>query len=212
MKTSLFICIVGLSVPGAWGVAVPSARGESHGGVSIGYRSPQGFAEISVGRERYYTRRGVFYRRGPRGYVVVRAPRGAVVRVLPPVYTRIYAGGAWYYRSGNVYYSAVPGGYAVVDAPVTVAQAAPPPPVAVSGDYQSVRVGDAEYLCKDGQFFRRSDDGLVWVEPPLGAITDALPADAQSIWYQRVEYFESDDVYFMKTPRGYQVVTAPWKK
>jgi hypothetical protein len=79
---------------------------------------PQGYAEVRVGQERYYTQHGVFYQRGPRGYVVVRAPRGAILRSLPPHYARIQVGSATYCRYGDVYYQPVRAGYRVVDAPV----------------------------------------------------------------------------------------------
>jgi hypothetical protein len=117
-------------------------------------------------------------------------------------------GSTLYYRYGDVYYQPVPDGYVVVDAPP--AQSVPPPRPAE--DYQSVWVGNQEYLFKDGQFFSKTPDGMVWVAAPLGAVTRDLPSDARSVWYQNVEYFESDEVYFRKTPSGYEVVTAPWKK
>jgi hypothetical protein len=43
-------------------------------------------------------------------------------------------------------------------------------------------------------------------------VTHSLPADAQSVWYQSVEYFETGGAYFQKTPEGYRVVPQPWKK
>lgn len=204
--TSLLLGVLGL------GLTAPGARADGHVGVSVGFRLPHGFAEISVGPDRYYVHRGVYYRRGPHGYVVVRAPRGAVIRALPPHPVRIYVGGSWYYRCGDVYYTTVPGGYTVVEPPVTVVQSAPPPAPEPAAPPQTIRVGGVDYVFKDGQFFQPTDDGLVWVEPPLGAVTKTLPADAQSVWYQQVEYFECDDVYFQKTPDGYKVIVAPWKK
>ena len=50
------------------------------------------------------------------------------------------------------------------------------------------------------------------MEAPYGAISRTLPSEATSVWYQENEYFQSDNVYFRKTPDGYKVVTAPWKK
>ena len=188
--------------------AGPTLHAEVNVGVSLGVRLPRGYAEVRVGRDRFYTQRGVFYQRGPHGYVVVRAPRGAILRSLPPHYTRIYVGTTVYYRYGDVYYQPVRDGFIVVDQPVVESL----PPVRPVEEYQSVWVGPAEYLFKDGQFFTKTPDGMVWVEAPAGAVTQHLPADAQSVWHQGVEYFESDDVYFRKTPGGYQVVTAPWKK
>jgi hypothetical protein len=151
--------------------------------------------------------RGVFYRRGPSGRVVVSAPRGAIVRELPPHYVRIYAGDVVYFRYGDVYYRQVPQGYVVVEPPTV--QMPPPMPAEQS---QSVWVGPTEFVFKDGQFFRKTPEGLVWTEAPLGAVTKVLPIDATSIWHQDIEYFECEGVFFRKTPEGYRVVTAPWKK
>lgn len=176
-------------------------------GVDLGFELPRGHVRVSVGSERYYEHRGVFYQRGPRGYKVVSAPRGAYVRHLPPYYTRLYVRGVVYYRSGAVYYRAERDGYVIVDAPVEEAKA---PPLRAPEAYQSVWLEDTEYLFKNGQFFRRTSDGLVWVEAPLGALTKELPTDAVGIWYEDVEYFECDEVYFRKTPEGYKVVPAPW--
>lgn len=186
----------------------PSADAEVHVGVSVGVGLPRGYTEVRVGHDRYYTQRGVFYQRGPRGYVVVRPPRGAIIRALPPHYTRIYVGSSVYYRYGDVYYQQAPNGYVVVDAP-SAPSLPPPKPVE---EYQSVWVGKQEYLFKDGQFFTKTPDGMVWTAAPLGAVTRDLPADSHSVWYQNQEYFESDEVYFQKTPDGYEVVSAPWKK
>ena len=189
--------------------AVPSSLpADVRVGVSLGFELPHGYAEVRVGHDHYYTHRGVFYQHGPHGYVVVRAPRGAILRTLPPYCTRIYVGSAVYYRYGDVYYQPSRDGYVVVDAPVAEAL----PPVRPVEEYQSVWVGKEEFLFKNGQFFQKTPDGMVWVPAPLGAITRLLPADAQSVWHQGVEYFESGDVYFRKTPDGYEVVTAPWKK
>jgi hypothetical protein len=188
--------------------AAPVLRADVRVGVSVGVALPHGYAEVRVGPNHYYEHRGVFYQHGPRGYVVVGAPRGAVLRTLPPHCSRIYVGTSVYYRYGGVYYQSVRDGYVVVEQPK--AESLPPPRPAE--DYQSVWVGQSEYLFKDGQFFSKTPDGMVWVEAPLGALTKTLPSDAQSVWYQGVEYFDSDEVYFRKTPDGYQVVTAPWKK
>ena len=184
-------------------------RADSHVavGLSIGVALPHGYVDVVVGRDHFYSHRGVFYRRGPRGFVVVRAPRGAILRGLPPHCARIYVNNVIYYRYGDVYYQAVPQGYMVVDPPA----AAPAPPAPPAAEYQSVWVGNTEYLFKDGQFFLRTQDGLAWTEAPVGAVTPTLPTDATSVWYQDNEYFECDDVYFRKTPQGYKVVPKPWK-
>lgn len=218
LRSSIFRSLA-LAVAGAGALAGSATmRADPHVnvGVSIGVPMPRGYAEVRVGRDQFYYHRGTFYRPGPRGgYYVVRAPHGAIVRELPPRCSRVYVGGIWYWRYDDIYYRAVPEGYIVVDSPVVVTSAtatvAPTPPPAPVVE-QTVWVGDVEYVFKDGQFFRRTAEGLVWTEPPLGALTKTLPADATSVWYQGVEYYECDDVYFHKTPSGYEVVKAPWKK
>ena len=214
-----------IALAGASAITAIDSRAESHVGVdlSVGIPLPHGYAEVNVGHDHYYYHRGTFYRPGRHGYYVVRAPRGCIVRELPSRYARVYLGGALYYRYDDVYYQPCPDGYVVVDPPVTVvnvpAPAAVVAPVAATpgqpakeNDYQSVWVGDVEYQFHDGQFFKKTADGLVWAEAPLGALTKVLPADARSVWYQDIEYFECDEVYFRKTPDGYKVIEAPWKK
>jgi hypothetical protein len=211
MKTApRFLRILLLAAAGAAAFATSEVRADSRVGVgfSLGIPLPHGYLDVVVGREHYYSYRGTFYRRGPHGLMVVRAPRGARLRELPPHCARVYVGNVVYYRYGDVFYQPVRNGYVVVDAPTVVNLPPPPPPAA---EYQSVWVGSAEYLFKDGQFFQQTPEGLIWMEAPVGAITKTLPVDATSVWYQEVEYFECDNVYFRKTPEGYRVVTKPWK-
>ena len=83
----------------------------------------------------YYYSGGVWY--APRGpsYVVVAAPVGVFVPVLPVYYTTLWVGGAPYYYANDTYYSWSPAqnGYEVVDPPNGQADApdaqpqAPPP-------------------------------------------------------------------------------------
>lgn len=71
-------------------------------------------------------------------------------------------------------------------------------------------IGDAELLFKNGQFFERTSEGLVWVEAPIEAVVSALPSDAVVVWYEDDEYFDSDGTYFRRAPNGFKVVDAPW--
>lgn len=52
----------------------------------------------------YYVVDGLFYRPGPGGYVLVRAPVGAVVHRLPPHVRVVRVRGKSTYRVGGVYY------------------------------------------------------------------------------------------------------------
>jgi len=211
MKTApRFFRILFLAAAGAAATATSTLRADSHVdiGLSVGIPLPHGYVDVVVGRDHFYSYRGTFYQRGPHGLMVVRAPRGAIIHELPPHCARIYVGNVVYYRYGDVFYQPMRHGYVVVDAP-TVVNLPPPPPPAV--EYQSVWAGSAEFFFKDGQFFQRTPEGMVWMPAPVGAIAKTLPVDVTSVWYQEVEYFECDNVYFRKTPEGYKVVTKPWK-
>jgi Family of unknown function (DUF6515) len=72
-----------------------------------------------VGGGRYYYSGGVWYApRGP-GFVVVGAPIGFFVPVLPPFYTTLWFGGVPYYYANDTYYTWDPSqnGYEVVAPP-----------------------------------------------------------------------------------------------
>lgn len=89
---------------------------------------PPGHGPFRVGREEYFHHRGVYYRHGPRGFVVVGAPIGAVIVGLPIGFTTVIAAGTPYYYYSGVYYRQVPAGYVVVEPPPQVVIAPAPPP------------------------------------------------------------------------------------
>lgn len=80
---------------------------------------PRSHVTINVGRDSYRYNRGVFYRHDHRGYVVVRAPIGARVRVLPPGYISFTLGINRYFYVNSAYYLWEPRTreYLVVNAP-----------------------------------------------------------------------------------------------
>lgn len=92
-------------------------------------RLPKGYGSVRVGRDEYYHHGGVYYRRGPGGFVVVGAPIGAVILGLPVGFSTVIVAGAPYYYYGGVYYRQVPTGYMVVEPPPQVV-IAPAPPLA----------------------------------------------------------------------------------
>jgi len=74
---------------------------------------------VNRGGGRFFYSGGVWYApRGP-GFVVVGAPVGAFVPVLPPFYTTVWAGGVPFYYANDTYYlwNAAQSGYEVVDPP-----------------------------------------------------------------------------------------------
>ncbi len=95
-------------------------------------KPPVGYKTIRRGGARYFYHRGIYYRKGPSGFVVVRAPIGAVVPALAVGFITSLVGGLTYYYYGGVYYQKAPSGYVVVKAP-SAAVVVEEPPVVVSG-------------------------------------------------------------------------------
>ncbi len=211
MKTKLILAITSIAVaPVVTESAKNDPRVEVRG--SIGLRLPNGAVSISVGNSRYHYHRGTYYKKGTRGYVVATPPRGAVIRELPRGHTRIVVAGTVYYRYRGAYYRREPHGFIVVEAPIVAQEKTITPIIEADplSDYESVWMDGRELLFRDGQFFEKTPEGIVWIEAPIGAITPEIPSDAVSVWYEEIEYFDSDGVYFRKTPEGYRVVAAPW--
>ena len=118
--------------------AEPRGRQGNHDYPSQGkvYRdiSPQ-HQTAKAGKERYYFHKGVYYRHDPKGYRVVRPPRGTTVHRLPSGFETLVVAGITYFLLAGIYYRSAPTGYVVVDAPVTPA---PAPTSTVNGDVVAV--------------------------------------------------------------------------
>lgn len=73
----------------------------------------------------YFLHNGFFYRSSPRGYIVVGAPIGFQVQVLPAGFRRIVSGPHVYFYAHGTYYTYHPGRnhYEVIPASVVLAQA-----------------------------------------------------------------------------------------
>lgn len=77
--------------------------------------------------KRYFFHNGVFYKRVPGGFVVVKPPVGIII-VRPRVrFKTIWIGGVLYYYYGGIFYRRVPGGFIVVAPPPGVVIAEEPP-------------------------------------------------------------------------------------
>jgi hypothetical protein len=103
---------------------------------------------VTSPRGRYFYSGGVWYSPGPRGYVVIGAPIGTFVPVLPPYYTTVWVGGAPYYYANDTYYVWRDSDrqYEVVDPPdEQAANTEPPPPQPPSA------AGDVFIYPKNGQ-------------------------------------------------------------
>ena len=80
---------------------------------------PHHYETIVVHRNNYFYHNGFFYRRGPRGYILINAPIGARIRALPLGYTIVRFGGLSYYYLNGAYYNYIPSEnvYVVVNKP-----------------------------------------------------------------------------------------------
>ncbi len=88
---------------------------------------PGRFVKIALDGHSYYYVNGVFYQKRKLGYVVVAAPRGAVVSKLPHGHKVIVDNGMQYYTFNGVYWKHAPAGYIVVSKPTTIALETPQP-------------------------------------------------------------------------------------
>jgi hypothetical protein len=101
---------------------------------------------VVVGGGRYFYSGGVWYApRGP-GFVVVAAPVGMFIPVLPPYYTTVWVGGLPYYYANDTYYmwDATQSGYQVVDPPNGNPNV--PPSGSVTTNGQAPPNGDELYI------------------------------------------------------------------
>ncbi len=81
---------------------------------------PPHYEAIVVHKNNYFYHSGFFYRKSPRGYIVIGAPIGARIRTLPLGYSVIKLGGLSYYYLNGAYYNYIPSEniYVVVNKPV----------------------------------------------------------------------------------------------
>ena len=93
----------------------PGAKIPAHG--TMVTHLPREHKTVRLGKIKYFYHGGVFYKRGPSGYVVIAAPIGAIVLDLPDGFISVVIGGFTYFNYAGVYYQKVPAGYAVVKTP-----------------------------------------------------------------------------------------------
>jgi len=99
---------------------------------------PRDRVVVSGPRGRFWYSGDAWYSYGPRGYVVVGAPVGFFVPVLPPFYSTLWVAGVPYYYANDTYYVWRDSSqqYEVVDAPddSAVSTQAPAPPPSPNDD------------------------------------------------------------------------------
>lgn len=82
------------------------------------YRTlPADVFSLTIGGGAFFYHFGTYYRHTGDGYVVVQAPVGARVRILPDDCSDFYTDGIRYYECGDVYYESVDGEYIVIEGP-----------------------------------------------------------------------------------------------
>jgi len=74
------------------------------GGARVVVNLPHERTRVLVEGREYFYSRGLFYRSGPRGYLVMRGPIGARVRVLPAGYATLRIGGGPFFFYYGTYY------------------------------------------------------------------------------------------------------------
>jgi len=89
---------------------------------------PWGCRPLHLADALYYYLEGTYYRETPSGYVIVSAPRGAIITALPERHKVIAYENTDYYYYNSAYYIKQPAGYTVVT----------PPPSVVSSNAPSV--------------------------------------------------------------------------
>ncbi len=95
---------------------------------------PKGFISLGVAGVLFYYSRGIFYKKGPSGFIVVNAPIGATLENLPSGYNTVLVGGNnTFFVANGVYYQKVRAGYVVVEPPAAVEVRPPAVPTVVVG-------------------------------------------------------------------------------
>ena len=65
---------------------------------------PRGYVKVVVRSKPYYYHSGVFYSKGPKGYIRIAAPVGARITALPKLSVRVVIGGVPYWNYFGTYY------------------------------------------------------------------------------------------------------------
>lgn len=100
--------VLSVSILGQPAYARPGGPGPGPGFHSI----------VPLGAMAFFFMDGLFYRRGPKGYIVAPAPMGVIIPALPPTAILVTIDGEPYYNCSGVFYKPTPEGYLVVSQPV----------------------------------------------------------------------------------------------
>lgn len=69
-----------------------------------------------------------------------------------------------------------------------------------------INVGGTNYNYADGLFYRESKDSFEIAKPPIGAIVNELPEDAQEIDFEGVTAYELNEAVYQAVEDGYEVI------
>ncbi len=105
-----------------WALWKPSQRRSYDHSRATTMVLPRAHSRVKVAGLTYYYHKGIFYRPGPSGYVIVRAPLGAVVPDLPPACKTVRINGKTFYSHDNIFYQKKVRGYQVVTPPVVISR------------------------------------------------------------------------------------------
>lgn len=67
-------------------------------------------------------------------------------------------------------------------------------------------IDGVEFTYYDGLYYRCEGPDYVIVEPPIGALVPAIPADYIPVVIRGVTYYTCDGIYYVRTREGYRVV------
>jgi hypothetical protein len=162
---------------------------------------PQGYV-IANGPERFWYSGGVWYRQYRPGWVVVGAPFGAFVPVLPHFYTTVWFAGVPYYYANDTYY--------LWDSDRLEYEVVAPPPGIESAGTTQAPSSDTQFIYpKNGQSPEQqardrydcyhSAVQLTGYDPTRSG-RGVAPVDAKA---RRTDYFRADDACL--DARGYSV-------
>ena len=176
-------------------------RGDSHGGSSGGghndwhgdrrgdwhrpvvvypqtrfMRMPGPCVNIVVSNRPYYYYGGGFYVVDSGGYVIVDAPVGAVVPILPAGCSTVIVGGEAYYIHGHTHFRRVYGGYVVVPGPTTAVSTVPAPVAPAANPSWTVWITNPNGS-KTAVVLQAADGGQ-WIGP-RGEYYDSFPTEQQ---------------------------------
>lgn len=157
---------------------------------------------IDHGRYHYWYDRGQWYRRNSLNWIVVGAPIGAFVSILPPFYSTVWFGGVPYYYANDTYYAwrGDQREYEVVDPPQGIDSAGTTQPPASDQIFIYPKNGQtAEQQSRDSYECHRYAVDQTGYDPTQasGGVSPQAAAN------KRADYFRADSACL--DARGYSV-------